>query len=154
MASQCDSSYCANYQCMPTLLLYILQYSNHWFSGLTLTSSVTGRHACLSEEVTFTCTARGHTIFWENEGFGEITMSYLSPPSRERGHFRAAVESYDFNNNCLVSSLTLRATASRNRTRVVCTNRDKSLSEPLSLHIMSRLNFYEHSRECYVYMQQ
>ena len=115
---------------------------NYRFSGLTLTSSVAGRHACLSEVVTFTCTAQGHIIFWGNEEFGEITVHYLSPPTR--GQFQAVVENYDFNNNCLVSSLTLRATASRNRTRVVCTNRDRSLSEPLSLHIMSRLNFYEY----------
>ena len=124
---------------MPTLYCtYILQHC--LISGLRLTSSISGRHACLSEEVTFTCTARGNVIFWRNEGVGEITVHNRSSPSR--GHFRAAVESYDFNNNCLVSSLTLRATASRNRTTVTCTNRGRSLSQSLPLHIMSTFAQY------------
>ena len=114
---------------------------NHSFSGLTLTSSVTGRHACLSEVVTFTCTARGHVIFWGNEEFGEITMHYQSPTSG--GEFQAAVESYE--NNCLISTLTLHATASRNRTRVVCTNRGRTLSQSKSLHIMSTLLLFTFS---------
>ena len=115
---------------------------------MTSSLNVFGRHACLSEEVTFTCTAQGHVIFWGNEAFGEITVHYLSPPSR--GNFRAVVESYDSNRNCLVSSLTLRATASRNRTRVMCTSRDRSLSESLSLHIMSMLLFFVRARNCFV----
>ena len=136
MASQCDSSYCANYQCMPTLLLYILQYSNHWFSGLTLTSSISGRNACLSEEVTFTCTADGDALFWRNEAFEEISMHYTS--SHNRGEdFRAEIVSYDRNQSCLVSSLSFHATVSRNGTTVTCTNRDRSSSQSLSLHIMS-----------------
>ena len=130
------------------------------FSGLTLTSSVAGRHACLSEVVTFTCTARGHVIFWGNEEFGEITVHYRSPPSG--GEFQAAVESYE--NNCLVSTLTLRATASRNRTRVVCTNRGRTSNQSKSLHIMSTLllqiismlSFFTstYKRDCYVSTQQ
>ena len=114
---------------------------NHSFSGLTLTSNVTGRHACLSEVVTFTCTARGHVIFWGNEEFGEITVHYRSPPSG--GEFRAEVESYG--NNCLVSTLTLCATASRNRTRVVCTNRGRTSNQSQLLHIMSMLLLFTFS---------
>ena len=113
------------------------------FSGLTLTSSVAGRHACLSEVVTFTCTARGHVIFWGNEEFGEITVHYQSPPSE--GEFRAEVESYE--NNCLVSTLTLHATTSRNRTKVMCTNRDRSSNQSQLLHIMSTLLFFTSTRE-------
>ena len=108
------------------------------FSGLTLTSSVAGRHACLSEVVTFTCTARGHIIFWGNEEFGEITVHSESPHSGRE--FRAEVESYE--NNCLVSTLTLHATASRNRTKVMCTNRDRSSNQSQLLHIMSTLLFF------------
>ena len=108
------------------------------FSGLTLTSSVAGRHACLSEVVTFTCTARGHIIFWGNEEFGEITVHSESP--RSEREFRAEVEIYE--NNCLVSTLTLHATASRNRTKVMCTNRDRSSNQSQLLHIMSTLLFF------------
>ena len=125
---------CVYDDCMLTLYCtYILQHC--LISGLRLTSSVTGRHACPSEEVTFTCTARGHVIFWGNEGFGEITVHNRSSPTR--GKFRAAVESYEFNNNCLVSSLSFSATASRSRTTVICTNRERSLRQSLALHIMS-----------------
>ena len=62
-------------------------------SGLVLTSSISGRNACLSEEVTFTCTAQGDAIFWGNEAFGELTMHYTSPPFR--GEFRAKIVSYE-----------------------------------------------------------
>ena len=48
--------------------------------GLVLTSSISGRNACLSEEVTFTCTAQGDAVYWGNEAFGERTMHYTSPP--------------------------------------------------------------------------
>ena len=121
------------------------------FSGLTLTSSVAGRHACLSEVVTFTCTARGHVIFWGNEAFGEIRVHYRSPPSGE--DVRAEVESYE--NTCLVSTLTLRATASRNRTTVVCTNRDRTSNQAQLLQIMSTLSFFTsiYKRDCYVSTQ-
>ena len=98
-----------------------------------LTSSISGRNACLSEEVTFTCTAQGDALFWRNEAFGEITMHYRSPSST--GEFRAAIVSQ--NQSCLVSSLSFCATASHNGTTVTCTNRDRSSSQSLSLHIMS-----------------
>ena len=98
-----------------------------------LTSSISGRNACLSENVTFTCTADRDALFWGNEAFGEITMHYTSPPSR--GEFRAEIVSY--NQSCLVSSLSFRATALRNRTTVTCTNRNRSSNQSLSLHIMS-----------------
>ena len=102
---------------------------------VSLTSSISGRHACPSEEVTFTCTAQGPAVFWGNEGFGEMTMHYTSPPSR--GDFRAEIVSYDGNQSCLVSSLRFRTTASRNGTTVTCTSMDRSSSRLLSLHIMS-----------------
>ena len=98
-----------------------------------LTSSISGRNACLSEKVTFTCTAQGDALFWGNEAFGEITMQYASATSRVG--FRAEIVSY--NQSCLVSSLSFRATASRNGTTVTCTSRDRSSSQSLSLHIMS-----------------
>ena len=98
-----------------------------------LTTSISGRNACLSEKVTFTCTAQGTALFWRNEAFGERTMHYMSPPSR--GKFKAEIVSY--NQNCLVSSLSFRATASRNGTTVTCTSRDRSSSQSLSLHIIS-----------------
>jgi len=104
---------------------------------LELSSSITGRHACLSEEVTFTCSARGTAIFWGNEAFVEITMHYQSSPSR--GQFRAEVVSYDRTQNCLISSLRFRATDSLNGSRVTCTNRNRSLHQSFSLHIMSML---------------
>ena len=112
-----------------------------------MTSSISGRNACLSVEVTFTCTAQGTVLFWINEAFGEITMHYLSPPSR--GEFRAEIVSYDRNQNCLVSSLSFNATASRNGTTVMCTSRDRSSNQSLSLHIMSS-EFFRHflSRKC------
>jgi len=104
------------------------------FLGLTLSSSTSGRNACLSEEVTFTCTAQGEAVFWGNEEFGEITMHFQSAPSR--GQFRVIVVDYDSHHNCLVSSLTFRATASRNGTRVTCTSRNRNSYESLSLHII------------------
>ena len=88
------------------------------YIDLVLTSSITGRNACPSEEVTFTCTAQGTTLFWGNEEFGEKTMQYTSAPSTLRDEFRAEIVSYDRNQNCLVSSLRFRATASRNGTTV------------------------------------
>ena len=79
-------------------------------SGLVLTSSISGRNACLSEEVTFTCTADEDALSGEmHEAFGELTMHYTTPPSR--GEFRAKIVSYDSNQNCLVSSLSFRATS-------------------------------------------
>ena len=109
-------------------------------TGLVLTSSISRRNACPSEEVTFTCTAPETTLFWGNEAFGERTMHYTSPPSR--GDFRAEIVSYDRNQSCLVSSLSFRATASRNGTSVTCTSRDRSSNESLSLHIMSSEWFF------------
>ena len=103
--------------------------------GLVLTSSISGRNACPSEEVTFTCTAQGPAVFWGNEAFGEKTMHYTSPPSR--GNFRAKIVSYDRNQSCLVSTLSFHANASRNGTTVTCTSRDRASSQSLSLHIMS-----------------
>ena len=104
-----------------------------------LTSSISGRNACLSEEVTLTCTAQGTAVFWRNEAFQEITMHYMSPPSRVgfRREFSAEIVSYDQNQSCLVSSLNFRATASRNGTIVTCTNRDRTFNQSLSVHIMS-----------------
>ena len=104
-------------------------------TGLVLTSSISGRNACLSEEVTFTCTAQTTAVFWGNDEFGEKTMHYTSPHSGEE--FRAEIVSYDRNQSCLVSSLSFRATASRNGTTVTCTSRDRSSSQSLSLHIVS-----------------
>ena len=86
-----------------------------------------------SEKVTFTCTAQTTAVFWGNEEFGEKTMHYTS--LRSGGEFRAEVVSYQ--QNCLVSSLSFRATASLNGTKVTCTNRDRSSSQSLSLDIMS-----------------
>ena len=102
---------------------------------LVLTSSISGRNACPSEKVTFICTAQGPAVFWRNEAFGERAMHYTSPPSR--GEFRAEIVSYDRNQSCLVSSLSFRATASRNGTTVTCISRNRSFSQSLSLHIMS-----------------
>ena len=102
---------------------------------VSLTSSISGRNACPSEEVTLTCIAQGNALFWGNDKFGEKTMEYKSPPSE--GDFRAEIVSYDGNQSCLVSSLRFRATASHNGTTVTCTNRDRSSSRLLSLHIMS-----------------
>ena len=102
---------------------------------VSLTSSISGRNACPSEEVTLTCTAQTTAVFWGHRGFGEKTMHYTSPPSR--GEFRAEIVSYNGNQGCLVSSLSFRATASRNGTTVTCTSGDRSSSQSLSLHIMS-----------------
>ena len=102
--------------------------------GLVLTSSISGRNACLSE-VNFTCTAQGDSLFWESEAFGERAMHYTSTPSR--GEFAAEIVSYDSNQSCLVSSLSFRANASRNGTTVTCTSGDRNSSQSLSLHIMS-----------------
>ena len=107
----------------------------YYFTGLILTSSISGRNACPMGEVTFTCTAQGPALFWGNEAFGERTMHYTSAPSR--GDFRAEIVSYDRNQSCLVSSLSFRATASCNGTTVTCTSRDRFSSQSLSLHIMS-----------------
>ena len=90
-----------------------------------LTSSISGRNACLSEEVTFTCSAQGPALFWGNVEFGERTMHYTSP--RSKGEFRAEIVSYQ--QNCLVSSLSFRATASRNGTTVTCTSMDRSFNQ-------------------------
>ena len=114
--------------------LYYLFTDN--LDQVILTSSISGRNACLSEEVTFTCTAQGTVLFWRNEAFEEISMHYTS--SHNRGEdFRAEIVSYDRNQSCLVSSLSFRATASRNGTTVTCASRDRNLNRSLSLHIMS-----------------
>ena len=102
---------------------------------VSLTSSISGRNACLSEEVTFTCTAQGTVLFWRYEAFGEITMHFTSDPST--GEFTAKIVSYDRSQNCLISSLSFRATAPRNATTVTCTNNGRSSNQSLSLHIMS-----------------
>ena len=102
---------------------------------VSLTSSISGRNACPSGEVTFTCTAQGNALFWGNDKFGEMTLHYKSPTSR--GDFRAEIVSYDGNQSCLVSSLSFCATASRNGTTVTCTSMDRSSNQSLSLHIMS-----------------
>ena len=114
-------------------LLYL--FTDIFLTGLVLTSSVSGRHACLSEELTFTCSAQGDALFWVNEHFGEKAMHYTS--ARSDGQFRTEIVSYDRNQSCLVSSLSFRATASRNGTTVTCTSRDRSSNQSLSLHIMS-----------------
>ena len=119
---------------------------------VSLTSSISGRNACPSEEVTFTCTAQTTALFWRNEAFGENTMHYTSPPSR--GDFRTEIVSYDRNQSCLVSSLSFRATASRNGTTVTCTTRDRRSSQSLSLHIMSEYSFNWVLCSWYVYMEQ
>ena len=80
-------------------------------------------------------------------------MHYLSPPSR--GEFRAETVSYDRNQSCLVSSLSFHATASHNGTTVTCTNRNRSASQSLSLHIMSSewnlvLEYYSRVEKCCV----
>ena len=102
-----------------------------------MSSSITGRHVCPAEEVTFICSAQGYAIFWGHEAFVEITMHYESPPTR--GQFRAEVVQYDSTQDCLISSLKFRAAASFNGSRVMCTNRDRSISQTLSTHLMSML---------------
>ena len=68
-------------------------------------------------------------------------MHHTSAPSTVRDQFRAEIVSYQ--QNCLVSSLSFHATASRNGTTVTCTNRDRSSNQSLSLHIMSS-EFFRH----------
>ena len=119
--------------------LYYLFADN--LDQVRLTSSISGRNACLSEEVTFTCTVQGDALFWRNEAFVEWTMHYTSPPIR--GEFRAEIVSYDRNQSCLVSSLSFHATSSHNGTTVTCTSRDRSSNQSLSLHIMSS-EFFRH----------
>ena len=133
--------------------LYLYYLFTDTLDQVRLTSSISGRNACLSEEVTFTCTAQGSVVWWGNEAFGERTMHYTSPPYR--GEFRAEIVSYDRNQSCLVSSLSFRATASRNGTTVTCTSRDRSSSQSLSLHIMSSewylvLKYYSRIERCCV----
>ena len=103
--------------------------------GLVLTSSISGRNACPSEEVTFTCTAQGTALYWRSEAFGEKTMHYTSAPSI--GEFTAKIVSSNRSKNCLVSSLSFHATASRNGTTVTCISGDRSSNQSLSLHIIS-----------------
>ena len=119
-------------------ILHIIgAYLYYLFTGnldqVRLTSSISGRNACLSEGVTFTCTAQGNSLFWRNEVFGEIAMVNTSAPTRR--DFVAEIVSYDRNQSCLVSSLSFHA--SRNGTTVTCTSRDRSSNRSLSLHIMS-----------------
>ena len=115
--------------------LYLYYLFTDTLDQVILTSSISGRNACLSEEVNFTCTAQGTALFWIGEGFGEITLHYTSAPFTLRDEFRAEIVSY--NQSCLVSSLSFQATASRNGTTVTCTNRDRSSNQSLSLHIIS-----------------
>ena len=115
--------------------LYLYYLFTDTLDQVRLTSSISGRNACLLEEVNFTCTVQGNALFWRNEAFGEITMHYTSAPSR--GEFRAEIVSYDRNQSCLVSSMSFRANASHNGTTVRCTNRDRSSNQSLSLHIIS-----------------
>ena len=123
--------------------LYLYYLFTDTLDQVRLTSSISGRrNACPSEEVNFTCTAQGDALFWRNEAFGEISMHYMSPPSR-REDFRADIVSYGRSRNCLVSSLSFRATASPNGTTVTCTNRARSSNQSLSLHIMSS-EFFRH----------
>ena len=133
--------------------VYLYYLFTDTLDQVRLTSSISGRNACLTEKVTFTCTAQGTVVFWGHKAFGEKTMHYKSPPSR--GEFRAEIVSYDRNQNCLVSSLNFRATASRNGTTVTCRNRDMSSSQSLSLHIMSSewylvLEYYSRIEKCCV----
>ena len=125
--------------------VYLYYLFTDTLDQVILTSSISGRNACPSEEVTFTCTAQGPVLFWISEAFGEITMHFAS--ALTRGEFRAEIVSYDRNQSCLVSSLSFRATASRNGTTVTCTNRDRSSSQSLSLHITSS-KFFRHFLSC------
>ena len=102
---------------------------------VSLTSSISGRNACPSELVILTCTAQGTAVHWGSEAFGEKTMHYTRPPYT-REEFTARIVSYDRNQSCLVSSLSFRATASRNGTTVTCKDRNKSSSQSFSLHII------------------
>ena len=128
---------CLNDKCYIDILKYHTSPALFFTDiDLVLTSSISGRNACPSEEVIFTCTAQGDALFWRNEAFGERPMHYTSALSRGE-EFTAEIVSYDRNQNCLVSSLSFRATASRNGTTVTCTSRDRSSSQSLSLHIVS-----------------
>ena len=115
--------------------VYLYYLFTDTLDQVRLTSSISGRNPCLSEEVTFTCTAQGSAVFWRSEAFGEKTMHYMSASST--GEFAARIVSYDRSQNCIVSSLSFRANASHNGTTVRCTNRDRSSNQSLSLHIMS-----------------
>ena len=123
--------------------VYLYYLFTDTLDQVRLTSSISGRNACPSEEVTFTCTAQGEALFWRNEAFGEISMHYTSAPTT--GEFTARIVSYDRNQSCLVSSLSFRATASCNETTVTC--RDRSSNQSLLLHIMSS-EFYRHFLSC------
>ena len=115
--------------------VYLYYLFTDTLDQVSLTSSISGRNACPSEEVTFTCTAQGPVLFWRSEAFGEITMHFTSAPTK--GNFIAKIVSYEHNQSCLISSLSFRATAPRNGTTVRCTNRDRSSNQSLSLQIMS-----------------
>ena len=115
--------------------LYLYYLFTDTLDQVSLTSSISGRNACPSEEVTLTCTAQGPVLFWISEAFGEITMHFTSAPTK--GNFVAKIVSYEQNQSCLVSSMSFRATGSRNGTIVTCRNRDGSFNQSLSLHIMS-----------------
>ena len=132
-----DNSQIRNDECYITGPYLYYRYDYIWYpiGQIILTSSISGRNACLSEEVTFTCTAQGNAHFWRSEAFGETAMHYTSAPSP--GEFTIEIVSYDRSQNCLVSSLSFCATASRNGTTVMCTSRDRSSSQSLSLHIIS-----------------
>ena len=120
--------------------------------GLLLTSSISGRNACPSKEITFICTAQGTALFWGNEEFGEKTMHYTSAPSTVRDEFRAEIVNYDRNQSCLVSSLSFCATASCNGTTVTCTSRDRSSSQSLSLHaVSSECKLFSSCNVCVLY---
>ena len=125
--------------------LYLYYLFTDTLDQVRLTSSISGRNACPSEEVNLTCTAQGEALFWRSEAFEEKAMHYMSAPST--GEFTAKFVSYDRNQSCLVSSLSFRATASRNGTTVTCTNRDRSSNQSFSLHIMSS-EFFRHFLRC------
>ena len=84
-----------------------------------------------------------HAMLQELLFFGEMKnlerrpCTTTSAPSTLRDEIRAEIVSYDRNQSCLVSSLSFRATASRNGTTVTCTNRDRSSSQSLLLHAVS-----------------
>ena len=123
---------CLNDKCYIDILKYHTSPALFFTDiDLVLTSSISGRNACPSEEVTFRCTAQGTALFWRNEAFGQKTMHYTSAPSK--GEFRAEIVSYDRNQSCLVSSLSFRATASRNGTTVTCASGDRHSSQSISL---------------------
>ena len=121
--------------------LYLYYLFTDTLDQVSLTSSISGRSTCPSEEVNLTCIAQGTALFWRNEAFGEKTMYYSSAPST--GEFTAEIVSYDRNQSCLVSSLSFCAADLRNGTTVTCTNRDRSFNQSLSLDIMSS-DFFRH----------